>query len=279
MNPKYKIRKYSGDLDVFSEDKLVQSLENSGVKRNAIDYVRDGVTKELYDGISTKEIYQIAHKLLRKKEFAKASQYRLKQSLIELGPTGYPFELFVSELMKAEGYETKTSQIMEGKCVSHEVDVLAENEFEVMMIECKFHNKAGYKSDVKIPLYIQSRFVDLRDQWQQTNQFSGKRPKGAIATNTRFTEDAIAYGTCTGLMLMSWDFPEKGSLKQLVNKHMLYPITSLQTLTKKDKQTLIEQGIVATKMLCDHFDLLDQLRLPNSKLQKVITEANLVCEL
>jgi hypothetical protein len=38
-----------------------------------------------------------------------------------------------------------------------------------------------------------------------------------IATNTRFSKDAVTYGNCAGLKLFSWDYPLKGGLKELVS--------------------------------------------------------------
>jgi Holliday junction resolvase-like predicted endonuclease len=273
------VRKHSGELDVFSEDKLRSSLQNAGANAEVSDYVLSEVSESLYDGISTGTIYKMAFQVLKRKKYVHASKYRLKRSIQELGPTGYPFEVFVAEIMKAEGFTIQVGLNMKGKCVAHEVDVLAENEHQVLMMECKFHNKPGYKSDVKVPLYINARFHDLNDVWKDTGAFGQKKTQGCVVTNSRFTQDAIDYGTCAGMQMISWDYPNHASIKKRANEHLLYPITSLQSLSKQDKKMMIEEGIIVTKSLCENFDLLDKLGYPKSKIKKIVLEANLICEL
>ncbi|MFT6865418.1 MAG: hypothetical protein ACJA08_000236 [Cyclobacteriaceae bacterium] len=279
MTSPIKIRKNSGEYDNYSEDKLRSSLHNAGANPDLAEHVIAIIRPKLYDGIRTSEIYKSAHALLRKNEYIHASRYRLKHAIQELGPTGYPFELFVAEIMKGEGYKTQVGLTLQGKCVSHEVDVLAEKEHQLLMMECKFHNKPGYKSDVKVPLYINSRFLDLKDMWQDMAQYSGKQMQGCLVTNSKFTTDAIAYGQCAGLQMISWDYPDHASLKKRVNEQMLYPVTTLQTLSKRDKGLLIAEGIIVTKSLCENFSVLDKLGYPNSKIQKIVLEANLICEI
>lgn len=279
MNATIRIKKYAGELEEFSEEKLRMSLENAGAKAEVVDLVVKEIKPTLYDGMSSSLIYKNAHKTLRKKEYINASKYRLKKSIQELGPTGYPFEIFVGELFKAKGYEVNTGIILSGKHVMHEVDVLAESPQKVISIECKFHNKPGYKSDVKVPLYVNSRVNDLKDAWKKLGKYQGKQIQGGLVTNSRFTKDAVDYGQGEGLLMMSWDFPLHDSLRKRINEHLLYPITSLQSLTKRDKKLLIEEGLIVTKSLCENFDLLEKLNYPQSKIQKIIYEANLICEI
>lgn len=274
-----KIRKYSGELDIYSEDKLRNSLHNAGANPDVADEVIKRIRPTLFDGIRSAEIYKSAHSLLRKNEYINASRYRLKRAIQELGPTGYPFELFVSEIMKGYGYSTTVGITIRGKCVSHEVDVLAEKENQLLMMECKFHNKPGFKSDVKVPLYINSRFQDLAAVWKNVPAYAGKKLQGSVVTNSKFTTDAITYGECAGLQMISWDYPDHASLKKRINEQFLYPITSLQSLTSRDKHLLIAEGIIVTKSLCENFDVLDKLGYPNSKIQKIVSEANLICEI
>ena len=83
---------------------------------------------------------------------------------MELGPSGFPFEKFVAAIIKEEGYQTEVGVIVQGACVTHEVDVVATTDHQHIMVECKYHNQQGRVNDVKIPLYIQSRFLDIEKQ-------------------------------------------------------------------------------------------------------------------
>ena len=63
----------------------------------------------------------------------------------------------------------KVNQFLEGVCVTHEIDVLVENDIHVLLIECKYHNKQGLLSDVKVPLYIHSRYRDVQESWNKNS--------------------------------------------------------------------------------------------------------------
>ncbi len=272
-----KVTKYSGELVPFSEEKLRNSLLHVGATEETVDEVVGDLTSILYEGISTKEIYKKAHALLKKKEYHKASRYQLKQAMLELGPTGYSFELFIGELMKARGFSVQVGLIIEGKCVGHEVDVLAQNKNTLLMLECKFHNQHGYKTDVKVPLYIHSRFRDLESVWQAQLEHQGRKMNGGIVTNARFTQDAIDYGRCAGLEMLSWDYPNGNALKEQINRYGLHPVTSLQSISKVEKRYLLEQGVVTMKALVSNLKALEELRLTPSKRNKVMREVEELC--
>jgi hypothetical protein len=145
----FQVVKSSGEKADFSLSKLRNSLFRSGADKSTVDRVLNSVRDELYQGISTKEIYNRAFALLKKSKPIYASKYKLKKAIYELGPTGFPFEKFIGELMKYSGYEVKVGQILKGKCVSHEVDVIARKDEHRILAECKFHNDKASTCNVK----------------------------------------------------------------------------------------------------------------------------------
>src|SRR5688572_22822137 len=114
------ITKASGQQDEFSEEKIRKSLRRSGATEKDIDRIVTEVKAKLYNGITTKHIYRIAFGLLRKSARPVAARYHLKSAIMELGPSGFPFEKFFAELLNHQGYSTKTDQLEQGKCVTHE---------------------------------------------------------------------------------------------------------------------------------------------------------------
>jgi len=62
------IIKSSGEKVKFSLDKLRASLKKTGADKETIDQIIDKVRDELYQGISTKEIYNRAFALLKKRK-------------------------------------------------------------------------------------------------------------------------------------------------------------------------------------------------------------------
>lgn len=196
---------------------------------------------------------------------------------MELGPAGFAFEKFVAEVLKSDGYHVQLNMIERGTCVTHEVDIVAERANMRSMIECKFHSFKGKFSDVKIPLYIQSRFKDVEAAWQKLPEHEGKQFEGWVVTNTRFTTDAEQYGNCVGLKLLSWDSPKEGSLKQRIDRAGLHPVTSLTTLLNAEKEALLEQEIVLSSSLCGHPELLDKLGISKKRKAKILKEALELC--
>jgi len=271
---KIKIRKYSGDLVDFDLDKLISSLKRTQAGNDLIQKIVSDVQSRLYDGISTKEIYQMAFKMLNKSQSkSSASRYKLKKAIMELGPTGFPFEKFVAAILKEDGFKTEVGVFVKGYCVTHEVDVVAKNEKKHFMVECKYHNQQGRVNDVKIPLYIQSRFLDIGKQCKIKEGKNSKFHQGWIYTNTRFSSEAVKFGECAGLKLISWDYPVQNSLAYQINKHGLFPITSLVTLSKKDKEKLLEKEFVLCKDICDDPAILTMAGIERKKHKKIIENA------
>jgi hypothetical protein len=273
-----QVIKRNGEKAFFDAEKLKQALQNAGAGISKQEKIVKLVESKIYDGITTKKIYQIAFDLLKRESLRIAGRYRLKNAIMELGPTGFPFEIFVGKLLETMGYQVETGVFVQGKCVQHEVDVVARKPGEMLMIECKFHGDNRTKSSVQVPLYIQSRFLDVKAAWEE--QF-GKdiNYRGGVVTNTRFSEDAEKYGNCAGLLVISWDYPGEFGLKNMIDKSGLHPVTSLISLTKKEKQYLIEKGIVLCSQLWENKQLLYDLKKSEFQINKIIREAeNLIAE-
>lgn len=278
INEQFNIIKASGEEVEFNSDKLKSSLQRSGADQKTIKKIIDEVEGVLYNGMTTKEIYRKAFKLLRQiSPHSTAARYKLKKAIFELGPTGFPFEKFVGAILSYEGFQTEMGVIVKGHCVNHEVDVIAQKDNKHFMIECKFHSDQGRFCNVKIPLYIQSRFKDVEVQWEKQPGHDTKFHQGWVVTNTRFTSDAIQYANCMGLMLMSWDYPKKGSLKERIDQAGLHPVTCLTSLTKYEKQQLLDKEIVLCMDLCNQPKLLNSIHISTKRQKNILREAHELC--
>ncbi len=272
-----QVVKGNGEKVIFEPEKLKRALAFSGAGASEQDRIANIVSSRLYHGITTKRIYQMAFDLLKKKSHKIAGRYRLKSAIMDLGPTGYPFEIFVGKILEKMGYQVETGKIIQGKCIQHEIDVIARKPGEMIMIECKFHRNNQTKSSVQVPLYIQSRYLDVKSAWEKDY---GKDIlyRGGVVTNTKFSEDAINYAKCAGLILISWDYPADTGLKYFIDRTGLHPLTSLITLTKKEKQQILEKGIVLCSEIIEKPDILREVGIKNNKIKKVILEAENLIE-
>jgi len=271
------VTKYSGESEVYDESKLRNSLKNAGASPILIEHIANQVRKKLYDGIPTQKIYKEAFRLLKSESQRTAGRYKLKEALFELGPTGFPFEKFIAELLNRLGYKTEVGVIFEGDCVSHEIDVVAQKDDHYLLIECKFHNQKENRCNVKVPLYIQSRFQDVERNWASMPGHENKIHKGWVVTNTRFTTDAEKYGVCAGLKLLSWDFPKRNGIKDLVERMNLHPVTCLSSLEKHEKQLLLENNIIFCRQICDKKEILMSAGINPRHVNKITKEAVEIC--
>lgn len=270
------IIKSSGEKVKFSLDKLKLSLKRTGADHETVNHIVDTVTDELYDGISTKEIYNRAFAMLKKKESYLASKYKLKKAIYELGPTGFPFENFISAILKFSGFKTEVNKILQGQCVTHEIDVLAHKNNETTIVECKFHNQEGLNCNVKIPLYIHSRYNDVKAHWDSSLKNETALTSGWVVTNTRFTEDALQYGKCANLYLLSWDYPKNNGLKDRIDRLGLYPITVSTLLTNREKQFLLSRDIVLCRELVGDVFYLDHLGISQTRKERILKEIKML---
>lgn len=263
--------KADGSREQFNETKLRSSLTRSGASPTSVEDVMKHTLKELEENMTTAQIYKHAFFLLHKLEKPAAKRYSLRRAVMELGPTGFPFEKYVAEIFKDRGYSTLTDQIVEGGCVSHEVDLVAWNDTKLIMAEAKFHNELGTKSDLKVALYVKARFDDLREK----TFFYGKRrlvDEAWLVTNTKFTTMAISYGECKGLTMVGWNYPLKGNLQDMIEDGDLHPITCLTSVSKREIVDLVSRGVVLCKQLRGGEDLLRSAGLSPMQIKDVLEE-------
>jgi hypothetical protein len=267
------IVKADGTKETFDPQRFALSLERSGAKPFTAERISDSIAATIAPGTSSKEIYSRAFALLRREARPIAARYALRRALLELGPTGHPFEDFVSHLYRAEGWEVETRKIMQGKCVFHEVDFYAshkaQNEF--MAAELKYHNDPGYKTDLKVALYVKSRFDDIFscDPSVRTCPID----RGILITNTKFTTEAIAYAECSKVELLGWGYPLKNSLFARMSRAKVYPITTLTGLSRAEKRILIDHGTIAVDEIIRDRTRLDPLHLSSEEVGKHLAEA------
>lgn len=273
------IHKKSGKTEVYKAQKLLESIENAGLTTaEAKVIVKEVEKRQANKNISTRKLHYDTFRLIRKQSNAAAARYNLKKAVSELGPSGYPFETFFGAILEALGYKIQVGTHQVGHCLSHEIDVLADKEDYRLMVECKFKNRPNHKIDIQTTLYVQARFQDLSKKWLFTENMTDNH-RVCIATNTSFTTDAIKYGKCMNMLLISWDYPKsKQNLKHLIEDTAMYPLTCLTSLTIHEKNELLKNNIVLVKELHNNTELLKNLHITNRRLSKILKEIKTLCD-
>lgn len=264
---KYPILKSSGELENFSPKKLKRSIEKTGIKPKYSEKITNEVIQKILPGSSTKDIFNHTVKLIRKQSPIAATHYSLKNALLELGPTGYEFEYFVSKYFDSIGFKTYVDITLQGEFVRHEVDIVASKKNAQSYIECKFHNSRGKKNDIKVALYVKARWDDLK------NGPDGKYLKEYyVATNTSFTKDALIYAKGTGLNLLGMNAPPEEPFLEKIIKLKLFPITSLKRLKKIYCKELMLKKIILCKDLLDEWDFLTTIGMSENEINAVFKD-------
>jgi hypothetical protein len=268
------IVKANGHHETFDPEKLRFSLLNSGASKEATEEVLRHLIPELRNGMSTNDLYRHAFSILKNISRPSARAYSLRRAVMDLGPSGFPFEDFVAEILRAKGFECVTRQIVIGGCIPHEVDVVAYTDKKLMMIEAKFHNELGTKSDVKVALYVKARFDDIKDNVYSYGGKDRKVTDSWLVTNTKFSSTAIHYAECKNMTLVGWNYPEKGNLQDMIEEEGLHPVTCLTSLTDNEKKLLLTGGVVLCSSIKEKPEVLTKILGDSFDTQNVINEIN-----
>ncbi len=267
------VRKGDGTLEPLDYGKVRVSLRKAGASSPLADEIIESLQPKLKNEMPTGEIHRLAFEALRSLQPGAAARFGLKGALLKLGPEGYPFETFVGALLKGRGYSTKLRQILQGRCITHEIDVVASrpeipgHAATKCIVECKFHNSPHFKCHVQSALYTWARFLDV----------SGRNldiDSAWLATNTKFSGEVVAYGDCVGLKLLGWSFPREESIQVRIEENRLYPITVLSHLDRGTFDRLHAAGIILVKELLDApQERLRELRIPDRETERLKLEA------
>ncbi len=272
------IRKADGSIEPFDEGKLRTSLENIGLRRPHIEELTRGVREILTEYPTTDEVYSYVSSLLKKRYLKGALKYSLKKALFALGPTGFPFENYMAELFRKEGWNAEVGVFLKGKCAEHEVDVLLKRGSDTVAVEAKFHSSGRFKTDLKTVLYIHSRFNDL-EKCSRIQKSMGVRSakRGMLVTNTQFTKRALEYAQCAGVPLMGWKVPRGNSLRDLIEKNNVHPITCLPSLKPSDLKKLFSNNIVLCQDMLQESTHLKKIGVHPEIISTALRESKLLC--
>jgi|SRR5690606_11227169 len=268
-----KVKKYSGEIVEFDVNRLRDSLAKSGASTNVVNEVLASIKPLLFEGMSTRSIYQLAFRLLKKESDSFAARYSLKKALRDLGPAGYYFEKWVARLFEYAGFRTLTGQLLTGNAVNHEIDVIAQDDTQMLLIECKFRNTVDARISVTTPMYFLSRVKDLQNLEFTFFGRARRFTAGWLVTNAYMTTDSIKFAAHYHLNLLAWDYPAESSIKRRVDHAGLYPVTCLTTVTKAEKDKLLTQGCLLVKDILDDRTYLQSLNLTARKEKRIIQEA------
>jgi len=227
-----RVVKRSGEVEDFDPAKAINAILRVGTPPEEAKAILESVKPYLYDGMTTEELYR---RIRSQMGHCEATKFSLKKAFILLGPDGHSFETMIARIFHELGYHTEVRQVLQGRCVTHEVDVVITKEGTKGTVECKFHNSQGTKSSIQEALYTYGRFLDLKESNGVTIPW--------LVTNTKFSSDVVRYAKCVGINLIGWNYPQGAGLEELVQRVDIYPLTVLD-IRRGEQRTLLAHDFV-----------------------------------
>jgi len=270
MAEQIMIIKKSGEKEPFSDEKVLASMRRIGLPEELQPVVLKHIKERLHQNTQSSEVFSHILEFLEKNHKPSSLRFNLKRAIFDLGPTGFPFERYVARIFESQGYKVTVDTILQGDCVSHEVDVILEKDGKKEFVEAKFHNQQGVKTDVHVLLYTYARFLDLKEK----HKFDGVW----VVTNTKVTSESREYALCKGVKTLGWNFPTKGGLQDFVENPSMYPVTVLTELTMEEKKKLLEEDIILCSDLlkASDFVLKEKLLLNPHRVEEAKESARMI---
>jgi len=241
---KLLVTKANGQIVTFSEAKVANSMRRTGVDKKTIEEILRTIRPKFKSKMHTKEIYRLVNQELEKRKPWAAARFTLREAIVKMGPAGYNFEKYVAAILDAYGYKAETPEELQGACITHEVDVMAEKDGRTIFIEAKFRHDFRATIGIKDTMSTWTRFLDLVDGSKV--DLCPHFDEAWLVTNARFTDQSLKFGHCKNMMMIGWNHPKERSFANMVDLDSLYPITIIGQLTKVE----LEKFAQADLMLC-----------------------------
>jgi len=250
------VTKANGDKQPFDKQKIINTCLRLQATLEQAQSIADRIEAKAYDGIPTSKILKMIFRYMEKYRPAIGHQIDLKQAIAMLRSKP-DFEIFIAKLFEAMGYEVETNLIIQGKCIEHEIDVVARKENEVILIEVKHHVNHHTYSGLDVFLQLNSTLEDLKEGYEVgRNNF--KFTKAILICNTKVSEHARRYALCRGLEFIAWKFPPEKGLERLIEEYKFYPISFLKEIERDEAYKLADIGIVTVKQLLEDVEKISR---------------------
>lgn len=216
----------------------------AGASKDTAKRIIKKIRGQIYRGMGTHDIYKMVLSALSEEKDGKVlkQRYQLKDAIMKIGPAGYIFEDYVGEILKHSGFKIKNIRgKIRGECTIHEIDLIAFNENQRILVECKYHSKHGVYTGLKESLYTHARYLDTESYFDAEY----------LVCNTKVSTHAKKYAKCVGQHILSWKYPPDKSLEKIIEKNHLYPITILN-LSPKEVRIFLHNGIMLAKSILDY---------------------------
>jgi hypothetical protein len=240
------VRKIDGSQQPFDKDRVIMTCLRNGASKEAAFKIADRIEEAAYEGMRTKEILTLIWKHLGDYHPETQTRIDLRTALSLLRPPD--FEEYASLIMKDLGYSVQTNVILRGKCVEHEIDVIAQKNNLSTFVEVKHHNRPHTYTPLDVPMKVWATLQDV-NEGRKLGYHNVEFTSALVVCNTKFTDHARAYANCVGIEHLCWKSPPQNGIDDVIRQRSLYPVTMLKEVDRRLLRLLVENGIVLLKQL------------------------------
>lgn len=270
------VTKYDGTKQAFSREKIIRTATRMGATRQAAEQIVDEIENKAYDGISTRKILQMLYTRLKRHKPTLKHQIDLRHAL-SLLKSAPDFEQYIQQLLREHGYKVTPNQIIQGKCVQHEVDAIATKNNRTCFVEVKHHIKYHTPTGLDIPRIARAVLEDITEG-RQLGQNNHKIDNAMIVCNTKLSDYAKQYADCRKISHIGWSSPKNQDLQTMIETKKLYPITILKGLSTQTRNRLTSNGIITLKRLTEKSltELEHETGIHRNKLESILESARAI---
>ncbi|MEM5802039.1 MAG: YraN family protein [Candidatus Aenigmatarchaeota archaeon] len=272
------VTKFDGSKQLFSKEKIIRTCLRMRASLEQAKIIADKIEKKAYDGISTKEILKMIFSFI--KEFRPEVSYLidLREAIAMLRPKP-DFEQYIARLLQEHGYQVITNQIVQGKCVDHEVDIIAKGDREITYVEVKHHIQAHTYTGLDVFLEVKAALDDLKKGYEMKNNVFNFN-KALVVCNTKISDHAKRFASCENIEYLGWRAPENKGIESLIEEKKLYPITFLKILKPIETFALLNSGVITLKDLVKSnlHDLKRKTHIKEKRLNEILRVASEILE-
>lgn len=154
------VKKWGKSREPYDQSKVKRTLDRYGLAEKEINDILPKIENRLYDGIATKKILTIIREEIDRAEYhPKKSDLRKALCSMRSAPD---FEIFIQELFRGLGYKVTTNKVIQGYCVTHEIDGVAEIDGKKYYIETKHHSTTHIRIPFIDSLAVKAKLDDIK---------------------------------------------------------------------------------------------------------------------
>ncbi len=270
------VRKADGTLQPFNREKVLKTCRRLRLSDTEANEVVAEIEQKIFEGITTKRIMDMIFEHGQRHKPHLGHIIDLREAIAMMRPKP-DFEKFVALLLDHDGYRTVTNKILQGKCIDHEIDVIANRGSEVLYVEVKHHTQFHTFTGLDTFFEVNSAFQDLVEGYlAHAHQYGFTKPM--LVLNTKISDHAKRYAACRGIGAIGWKIPEHAGIEHYIDQKLLYPITIIKDLDTGTLGKLGDSGIYTLKQLAeaDQREISRTANIDANMLRDLVERANAI---